>query len=121
MRRRSQGRPRDPLAMTVQAVAEGREPVLLVIHEDDRQAGWAYLPGRDYESAELLLTHASHLVDDDPSLRETSSLKSGTYASRETVEHPWVTGDVKDLRAGEESRLRAVLSWIGLRVLGRRG
>lgn len=52
--------------MTLQAISAGEEPVLLVVHEDDRQGGWQYLPLRDWHSRELVLVHGHHLIDTDP-------------------------------------------------------
>lgn len=80
--------PLDPVAITTDGIAEGRLPVLRVLH-DEGHGGWQF-----YDDAEPLkepvVIPKDELLALDPTLREITDLPAGWEAVRKNRSSPWV-------------------------------
>jgi hypothetical protein len=84
----SWGDPRDPVAITTEAVAKKRQPILRVFHEEGH-GGWQF-----YDDAEPLsrpvVMPKEELIRLDPTLDGIKNLLVGLEAMRRNRTGPWV-------------------------------
>ena len=75
-----------PAIQTIE-VFERREPVLLVVNDDDDEL-WQLI-GRSDAGPDGTVGHLYHAVDEDPTLVDVLDLEPGHSATRERVGGPW--------------------------------
>jgi hypothetical protein len=90
--------PADPHqgVFTTRKIMDDEKPILLVLHEED--GDWPFLPGTSVESADLVLVHFHHIVDDHPDIHVLGDLRRGWAAERASetddwTRYPWTEGD----------------------------
>lgn len=81
--------PRDPVAITVSDVVDGKSSIILVIH-DPGHGGWQFMDGRDVRDRIPTVIPKDELLRLDPSLAELKDLPVGWRARRESGNHPWL-------------------------------
>lgn len=84
--------PLDPAAITTPAIAERRQPVLRVVH-DEGHGGWQFYDDIEPLTGPVVLPKAVFL-DLDPSLTEITDLPVGWEAVRETQDGPWSRSEI---------------------------
>jgi hypothetical protein len=85
--RSSWSSPLDTAAITTPAIAERRQPVLRVVH-DEGHGGWQFYDDVEPLTGPVVLPKAVFL-DLDPSLTDITDLPVGWEAVRETQDGPW--------------------------------
>ena len=73
---------------------EGREPILLVVH--DSSGHWQFLPGSRVTTEMGVAIHLAHMIDEHPEVHELSDLPPGWAAERTTVGTSWQRFDWPD-------------------------
>jgi hypothetical protein len=80
--------PLDPVAVTVDEVANGVRPVLIVMHEEGH-GGWQLLDGDDVSERAPRVMPKADVLAIDPSLAAVKDLPVGWQAVRASVNAPW--------------------------------
>ncbi len=79
-------------AITTRQVAEGSEPVLLVVHDEEEEPPEWQLIGRSDAAIDGKILHLSHLLDRDPTLAQVLDLQPGEQAARREPAAAWERG-----------------------------
>ena len=69
-------------------VVEDREPIRLVVHEED--GDWQFLAGGERRPDEIRYVHVSHVIEWEPAVRQLVDLPLGWIAWRERPEDDWI-------------------------------
>lgn len=80
--------PLDPVAVTTDAVADGRLPVLRVVHELGH-GGWQLYDDVEELTAPVILPKEL-LIASDSTIRDVTDLPVGWEAAREDASSPWI-------------------------------
>ena len=73
--------------ITCPSVIEG-QPVLVVTHYEDDHS-WAFMDGRVFDPAHVLVVAMSTVLEIHPDLNEIASLPPGWTARRDSIGEPW--------------------------------
>jgi hypothetical protein len=73
--------------LTSRPVAEGTEPVRVVVH--DHEGDWQFVCGTTNHASDAMIVGVNHILDLDPTLEELLDLPRGTRAFREEPGDPW--------------------------------
>ncbi|SKA98543.1 hypothetical protein SAMN02745166_02791 [Prosthecobacter debontii] len=84
--------PLDPAVITTEAVAQRRQPVTRIVHEDGH-GGWQFYDDIEPLRGPVVLPKPDMLAL-DPSLALVTDLPVGWEATRETVSDPWVRSEL---------------------------
>jgi hypothetical protein len=89
--------PRNCATVTLKTILNGKEPILLVFHDEDDH-GWQFLGGDKPQIENGALVCLSEILEIDPSVREVAHIEPGTYAFRESKNSPWKFGKIEDMQ-----------------------
>lgn len=78
----------DPAVITTEAVAQRRQPVTRIVHEDGH-GGWQFYDDIEPLRGPVVLSKSDMLAL-DPSIASVTDLPVGWEATREAVSEPWV-------------------------------
>jgi hypothetical protein len=81
--------PLDPVVVTVDEVASGAKPALLVMH-DEGHGGWQILDGDDVAARSPVVVPKDRILAVDPTLREVTDLPVGWQATRKSARDRWM-------------------------------
>ena len=87
--------PLDPIALTLKDIAEGKRPVLVVVHYE-APGGWQFLDGSDVSDQEPHVVAKEDLLKVHPDLTQVTDLPLGWKAERESVKGKWKRSKVAD-------------------------
>ena len=81
--------PYNVAVVTVQEIADGKKPILLVTH-DSGHGGWQFMPGGDVSGQKPLVIPKEDILKIDPSIKEITDLPIGWRAVRSTSKSEWI-------------------------------
>jgi hypothetical protein len=77
----------NPAVFTLRQIIEGKQPVLLVIHDKDNS--WKFLTGASISPADFTVTSLQEIIKTDVTLSQLHDLPPGWQASREKTDSEW--------------------------------
>jgi len=87
--------PLDPIAITIEEIANGKRPVLLVVHYDG-PGGWQFLDGSDLSEQCPHIMPKEELLKVHPELVQLTDLPIGWQAQRKSPKGKWTRSKVAD-------------------------